>query len=92
MSSHHDWAERIHAEHGATKPFAPENGDSLRFAIGDSVLYTNAAKIEFRRRITGFYRPSGPCSLYAQGARYFIDSCSPWMPVKELELRMDGGT
>ena len=90
MSSHHDWAENTHAEHESTKPFAPENGDSLRFTVGDCVVYTNAAKIEFRRRITGLYRPSGSCSQYAQGARYLIDSSSPWMPVKESELRKDG--
>ena len=37
MSSHHEWAEEVTARHDATKPFAPENGQPLRFKAGDPV-------------------------------------------------------
>lgn len=90
MSSHHEWVEEVMAEHDAHKPFAPENGQPLRFAIGDRVIYTNPAGIEFRRRITGFFhRPASPSGLYARGARYLVDSDCHWMPVAESSLRLD---
>jgi hypothetical protein len=60
MSSHHDYIIEITAEHDALKPFAPENGQPLRFAIGGAVIYTNEAGLQFRLSITGFYRPAGP--------------------------------
>jgi hypothetical protein len=88
MSSHHEWAEEVTAQHDAEKPFAPENGQPLRFNVGDSVIYTTPSGIEFRYCITGFYRrPDVPCGLYARGARYLVDSNSPWMPVSESSLR-----
>lgn len=90
MSSHHDWVEEVWAEHQARRPFAPENGRPLRFAVGDRVIYTNQVGAEFRRRITGFYMPTAPDSLYARGARYLVDSASFWMPVAESRLRPDG--
>ena len=89
MSSHHDWIIEITAEHDARKPFAPENGQPLTFKIGDAVIYTNDAGLQFQRRVTGFYRPAGPSRLYALGRRYFLDSSSPWMPVSESSLRPD---
>ncbi|WP_459203489.1 hypothetical protein ACQVRV_00090 (plasmid) [Ralstonia pseudosolanacearum] len=89
MSNHHDWVEEVTAQHDAQKPFAPENGQPLRFGVGDCVIYTNPAGIEFQRRVTGFYRPASPCGLYARGARYLVDSDSPWMPVSEASLRSD---
>ncbi|WP_346430174.1 hypothetical protein [Cupriavidus basilensis] len=88
MSSHHDWIKEVTAQHDEQTPFAPENGRALRFQIGDRVIYTNKAGIEFRRRVTGFYRPESPCGLYARGARYLIDSDAPWMPVSESSLRL----
>jgi hypothetical protein len=42
----------------------------LRFGIGDAVIYTNDAGLQFRRRVIGFYRPAEPSGLYARGARY----------------------
>lgn len=87
MSSHWDWAARVIAEHDANKPFAPENGTPLRFAIGDRVIFTNHVGVEFAFTITGFYQPVEPCPQYAMGARYYIDSSSPWYPVKEASLR-----
>ena len=62
---------------------------SLRFAIGGAVIYTNEAGLQFRLSITGFYRPAGPSGLYARGARYLLNSSSPWMPVSESSLRPD---
>ena len=89
MSSHHGYIIEITAEHDALKPFAPENGQPLRFAIGGAVIYTNEAGLQFRLSITGFYRPAGPSGLYARGARYLLNSSSPWMPVSESSLRPD---
>ena len=89
MSSHHDYIIEITAQHDALKPFAPENGQPLRFKIGDAVIYTNEFGAQFRRRVTGFYQPTGLSGLYARGARYLLDSSSPWMPVSESSLRPD---
>lgn len=88
MSSHWAWAERVTAEHDEKKPFAPENGQPLRFAIGDEVIFTNDNGVEFEMKITGFMtQPEEPCGLYATGSRYYVNSCSPWFPVKESSLR-----
>ncbi|WP_374607471.1 hypothetical protein [Diaphorobacter nitroreducens] len=89
MSSHHDYIIEITAQHDALKPFAPENGQPLRFAIGDAVIYTNEFGAQFQRCVTGFYRPAGLSGLYARGARYLLDSLSPWMPVAESGLCPD---
>ncbi|MGY6272139.1 hypothetical protein ACXIUT_20815 [Achromobacter denitrificans] len=89
MSSHHEWVEKVVALHDARKPFAPENGHPLRFQAGDPVIYTNPAGVQFRLRVLDFYRPAHPCALYAFGARYLLDSDSPWMPVSENSLRPD---
>ncbi|WP_439709483.1 hypothetical protein, partial [Delftia tsuruhatensis] len=71
MSSHHDYITEITAQHDALKPFAPENGQPLRFKIGDAVIYTNEYGAQFRCRVTGFYQPTGLSGLYARGARYY---------------------
>ena len=55
------------------------------FKPPDAVIYI----AQFRCRVTGFYRPSGLSGLYARGARYLLDSSSPWMPVSEASLRPD---
>ena len=89
MSGHHDYIIEITAQHDALKPFAPENGQPLRFKIGDAVIYTNDAGLQVRCRVTGLYRPTGLSGLYARGARYLLDSSSPWMPVSESSLRPD---
>lgn len=86
MSRHNEWADKVLARHDAEKPFAPENGGSLRFAIGDRVVFTNDYGAEFERTVTGFYHPTR--LLYAQGYRYLVNSDSPWMPVKEASLRV----
>jgi len=89
MSSHHDYIIEITAQHDALKPFAPENGQPLRFKIGDAVIYTNQFGVQFRRRVTGFYQPSGLCGHYARGARYLLNSTSPWVRVAQSSLRPD---
>lgn len=89
MSSHWEWAKRVIAEHDLTKPFAPENGEPLKFKAGDPVIFTNDYGVSFRLRITGFYTPEEPCTLYASGRRYMVDSSSPWFPVKESSLQLD---
>lgn len=88
MSSHHEWAERVTAQHDAAKPFAPENGQPLRFKVGDSVIYTNDAGIDFPLRVTGFYqRPASPDGMYANGGRYLLNWECPWFPASEAKLR-----
>lgn len=92
MSSHHDWVEEVNAKHDAETPFAPENGQPLRFRIGDRVIYTNSNGVEFKTCITDFYQRNFASGLYARGARYLIDSSSPWHPVSEASLRLDEAT
>ena len=89
MSSHWEWQEEVVAQHDLEKPFAPENGQPLKFGVGDPVIFTNDYGVKFKLRITGFYQPEKPCSLYACGRRYLVDSDSPWFPVKESQLELD---
>lgn len=89
MSSHWEWQEKVVAQHDLEKPFAPENGEPLKFKIGDPVIYTNDYGVSFRLRITGFYQPAEPCSLYATGRRYLLDWSCPWFPVKEAQMLVD---
>ena len=86
MASHHDWQEEIIKAHDKEKPFSPENGTPLKFAIGDKVTFTNGYGVQFDRTIVGLYQPEKPCSMYARGYRYLVDSDSPWFPVKESSL------
>jgi hypothetical protein len=87
MSSHHQWVDEIVKHHDEQKPFAPENGTPLAFKAGDSVTYTNSFGVSFNRTVTGIYQPSQPCSLYATGCRYLLDTDSHWMPVDEASLK-----
>lgn len=89
MSSHWEWMEDVVAKHDLEKPFAPENGVPLRFKSGDPVIFTNDDEVSFRLRITGYYQPAEPCSLYACGRRYLLDWDCPWFPVKESQLQLD---
>ncbi len=86
MSSHHEWVKEIIEQHDLKKPFAPENGKPLKFKVGDVVIYKNEYGVTFCRRVTGIYYPYFDCSLYACGARYFLDKNSHWMPVAESSL------
>ncbi len=89
MSSHWEWMKKVVAQHDREKPFAPENGLPLKFKIGDPVIFTNDFGVGFRLRVVGYYQPSEPCSLYADGRRYLVNSSSPWFPVKESALKLD---
>lgn len=89
MSSYWEWEKKVVAQHDLDKPFAPENGTQLKFKIGAPVIFTNCYGVSFRGRITGFYLPTEPCSLYANGRRYLVDFSCPWFPVKESELQLD---
>lgn len=90
MSSIWDYEKRVVALHDEKTPFAPENGEPLKFGIGDVVAFTNEYGVLFRGlRVTGYYRPDSPCSLYATGMRYLLDWSSPWFPAKESSLQFD---
>jgi hypothetical protein len=86
MSSHWGWEEKVVAHHNATKPFAPENEQPLKFKIGDVVIYTNDYGVQFKQKITGLYKPAELCSLYATGSRYMLDWKCHWMPASEASL------
>jgi hypothetical protein len=87
MSSLQDWQEEVIERHDRVRPYAPENGQSLKYDIGDAVLFTNDYGAVFAQRIVGFYRPSPITSLYATGARYYLDTDCHWMPVAESSLK-----
>jgi hypothetical protein len=59
---------RITAQHDALKPFAPENGQPLRFKIGDAVIYTN--ETAHSSGAASPVLPAHRAGLYARGARY----------------------
>lgn len=87
MSSHYTWEAAAIKQHDREKPFAPENGRPLQFNVGDAVIYTNDYGVSFGpHRVTGLYQPAMQCSLYATGYRYYLDTASHWMPVKESSL------
>ena len=52
------------------------------------VIYTNDYGVQFKQRVTGLYQPSEPCSLYATGRRYLLDTDCYWMPVAEANLEL----
>lgn len=87
MQSHWDWSNDVITVHNKEKPYAPENGQPLKFKPGDKVIYTNPEGIEFVLHVTGYYRPAVIDSLYATGSRYFLDWDCHWFPVKEENLR-----
>jgi hypothetical protein len=89
MSSHWEWADEVIAEHAAKRPYAPENGDLLKFKAGDAVIFTNDYGVEFHTRVTGLWTPKEPCTFYARGYRYTLDKESYWFPAKETSLRPD---
>jgi hypothetical protein len=86
MSSHHEWSEEVIKQHNENKPYAPENGQPLKFKVGDSVVYTNSYGVSFNLTVTGFYIPEQITSQYATGCRYYLNGSAPWMPVTEESL------
>lgn len=89
MSSHWDWEKNVIAEHNQQKPYAPENGQLLKFKPGTPVIYTNDHGIEFPLIVTGYYAPNNIDSHYASGARYMLSWDCYWFPTKESTLRFD---
>jgi hypothetical protein len=89
MSSHWTWAEKKIREHDEQKPFAPENGQPLKFKAGDHVVFTNDAGIRYRLKVVGLYQPAEPCTSYASGGRYLLDWGCWWFPAKEASLEFD---
>jgi hypothetical protein len=88
MSSHWDYVEQRIKDYDLNKPFAPENGEALKFAIGQTVVFTNDYGVEFRPTITGLYKRESDAGMYSAGYRYLVNSSSPWFPVKEQSLRL----
>ena len=88
--SHHEMVRREIETNDKQKPFAPENGELLKFKVGDKVIFTNEYGVKFSpREVTGFYKPEQTSMQYALGKRYHIDSDSPWMPVSEESLTLN---
>jgi len=85
--SHHQWRQRVIAQHQSEMPFGPENGEPLKFEVCDDVIYTNDFGVQFNRKITGLYKPDPINSLYASGYRYFLDGDAYWIPAKEYSLQ-----
>lgn len=85
--SHHEMMKLTIEKHDSERPFAPENGQPLKFKAGDIVTFIN--DFGFRRSgktVTRIMKREEDESLYCIGYRYYIDSDSPWMPVKETQL------
>lgn len=72
--------------HDTHRPFAPENGQALKFNVGDKVVFTNDYGKEFPLTITGLYQQG---QLYCYGYRYLVNTDSPWFPAKESSLRSE---
>ena len=71
--------------------FAPENGQSLKFKIGDRIVYTNPQGVKFNLKVTGFYKKmSNDDAMYAKGARYLLDWDCPWYPAEEKRMELAG--
>lgn len=84
---HHEAMREIITSHDATNPFAPENGEPLKFKAGDKVTYVNDYGCVFEgKTITRIMERTDDESLYCLGYRYYIDTDCPWMPVKESNL------
>ena len=85
--SHHEMMKLTIEEHDRGQPFAPENGCPLKFRVGDKVTFVNENGCEFvGHTITRIMKREEDEILYCQGYRYYIDSDSPWFPVKESQL------
>lgn len=89
MSSHWKWAEGVIKEHWENLPYAPENGEPLKFQPGDRVIYTNLYGVEFTFTVTSLRSLENleEDLYYALGQRYNLDWDSPWISVREDCLR-----
>ncbi len=84
MSSHFEWIDEQIAKFDAEKPFAPENGEPLKFNVGDSVTFTNSYGATFNTEIVKIFEREPGSYEYAKGCRYFIPG-NP-RPVEESTL------
>ena len=85
-----EWEEKVVEEHNEAKPFAPENGQELKFKVGDAVTFTNDYGVTFHGlHITGLYKPELIDSFYARGFRYLLDYDCHWFPVREESLTLE---
>ena len=91
MSSHWAWCKEVAKQHDKDKPFAPENGQPLKFKIGDKVLYTNDNGAKFNLIVTGLFQREEGESLYCTGKRYYLNWDCHWMPTTESSLEFDKG-
>lgn len=90
MSSTWEWAEMVSSEHDEEKPFAPENGQPLKFKVGDRVIYTNDNGVKFKVRVSALYeRKRFDDAMYTTGHRYLLEWGCPWFPVAESSLEHD---
>ena len=86
---HHAAVKELIKLHDATTPFSPENGEKLRYKVGDKVTFVNDYGCVFEgMTITKLMKRADNEGLYCSGYRYYIDSDCPWMPVKESNLRL----
>lgn len=92
MSSHWAWCKKVAEQHDAEKPFAPENGQPLKFRIGDKVIYTNDNGAKFNLIVTGLFQREEGEILYCTGKRYYLNWDCHWMPATESSLELDKGT
>ena len=86
--SHHEVTKRQIERHNREKPFAPENGEELKYCIGEIVIFTNEFGCEFLCMITGYYQPDPIDAMYARGHRYLTNTDAYWFPDKESSLRL----
>jgi len=71
------------ASHDLARPFAPENGQPLKFKIGDLVAVRISDEISVVR-VIGYYQARD--GLYARGKRYLLDVETHWVPYSEDQL------
>lgn len=90
LMSHHDMMKLTIEKHDRERKFAPENGQLLKFKVGDKVTFVNDfGFIRTGKTVTRIMRREEDESFYCMGRRYYIDSDCPWMPVKESNLRLE---
>lgn len=77
------------ARHDMERPFAPENGQPLRFGIGDAVAIRELMEADGEGitvyQVTGYYVRK-ESALYANGKRYLLNVDAHWFPYSEAEL------
>lgn len=90
MSSYWEWVENVIVQYDQEKFFVLENGQFLKFKVGDFVIYMNLVGLEFVLCVIGFYE----ClvvfdGMYVKGVCYLLDWECLWFFVVELCLCLD---